>query len=465
MKAVFFGGGSFRLLGILRSAMVQRGLFDGGAIHLHDLDVPRAEAMGRMLAKTPEFARARPTITWGSALDRALEGADAVGVILMAGSRLSHSLGEEACIKHGFLGSDNVSPSGALLAVKGGPILMDLARRMERRCPQAWLIDFANPVAVMSAAVNNHTRIRALGVCQGFCNHQWDLARLLMGRDEQCPDFDVDVAGVNHLSFILRGTYRGKDLFRLLDRRLVPGWRPPRLGPQWQIWMRRNITRGLGTLARLYRDLGILIFSTEGDGMMHLNYDACLQRVLAEGPRPTRAAIAAGIRRGALERRKDDAFFRSHLAKDLDAAFWSGPATRDFMFQRQDEDIFVRVLAGIAGVRKVKIATSRPNRGAVAGFTDRTVLEYSQVLGRGAIRPVPGLAVPPVVQGLTSSLATHQTMLADAIATEDPKLLAQALQAYPVRAYSPALKALGRDLLAINAAEIPPALAKARQYL
>jgi hypothetical protein len=65
----------------------------------------------------------------------------------------------------------------------GGTIVLGIARQMEKHCPQAWLFDYANPVAVYSGIVNNHTRIRALGICGGFTNHRWDLARIIFGRD------------------------------------------------------------------------------------------------------------------------------------------------------------------------------------------------------------------------------------------------------------------------------------------
>ena len=91
MKAVFVGGGALRLLGILRGALAQ-GVFNDGEINLHDLDVTRSGALGRMLQKTPEYARAGCKVTWGTTLPKALEGADVVGVVLMTGSRRSYEL-------------------------------------------------------------------------------------------------------------------------------------------------------------------------------------------------------------------------------------------------------------------------------------------------------------------------------------------------------------------------------------
>jgi alpha-galactosidase/6-phospho-beta-glucosidase family protein len=165
----------------------------------------------------------------------------------------------------------------------------------------------------------------------------------------------------------------------------------------------------------------------------------------------------------ARQRQAADEALRANLERPLDAAFWSNGSGS--IYERVDEDIFVQALTGIAGIRPVKLVASFPNRGAVAGFTDRTVLEYSQILHRKTIKPAGRYVLPPVIQGLTSALATHQTMLADACGTDDPRLLARALLAYPVRPYSQAAKAMYRELLELNRAEIPPALYAARQFL
>lgn len=464
MKVVFVGGGAFRVLGIARGALGEKGVLDGGEISLYDLNVPRAEAMARLIAKTPECIRANCKVTWGSSLEKALVGADLVGVILMAGSQRTFRLGDESSFKHGFLGSDNVSPNGAFLAIKGAPILLNVARKMEKLCPKAWLLDFANPVAVHSGMINNHTKIEAFGVCAGFTNHQWDLARIF-GKDEQRTDFNVETAGVNHLSFIVRGRVQGQDLFEALNRRLARGVKVPKLQDQWSKAAKINIAGSVLTLDRFYRELGVLIFSTEGDGLAHLRYDEDLARFKKEFKPCTATQLEAHLKAGVEARQQENQAFQAHLTKDLDAAFWRQQEGSGSWFQRQDHDIFVEIMRGRAGVRKVKVATSRLNNGAVEGFTDRTVLEYSQYIENGRIRPAGHYAVPPVVHGLISGLADHQTMLGDALATDDPKLLAQALMAYPIQPYSQAARALYKDLARINRDEIAPKLRRVTEYL
>ena len=101
----------------------------------------------------------------------------------------------------------------------------------------------------------------------------------------------------------------------------------------------------------------------------------------------------------------------------------------------------------------------------MAGFKPRTVLEYSLQLDRNGLRPVPDLAVPDPFHGLISSLATFQTLVGDAIGTEDPRLLADALFSYPVRQNSRDARALNRALLRIYADQIPAWCQRAADYL
>jgi alpha-galactosidase/6-phospho-beta-glucosidase family protein len=93
------------------------------------------------------------------------------------------------------------------------------------------------------------------------------------------------------------------------------------------------------------------------------------------------------------------------------------------------------------------------------------VLEYSQIMETSQIRPDANLSVPAVVRGVIASLAEHQTMLADAIAAQDPRLLAYALLCYPWMPYTQKARAFYRDLLAVNAPDIPEPLRHATDFL
>jgi alpha-galactosidase/6-phospho-beta-glucosidase family protein len=465
MKVVFIGAGSYRYLSVARSILAEPAVMDGGEIRLFDLNHERSATMAEMIQKTPEYSRVSCRVSWDITLDEALDGADVVCVVLMAGNLESYLLGNRLCSRHGFPGSDQLSPNGALLALKGGPILMNIARKMERLCPQAWLLDFANPVAVLSAAVNNHTRIKCLGVCAGYTNHMWDLPRIL-GTDEQAVDADILSAGVNHLSIITGGTIKGRPIYDLLREHVDENWTPPVLSDRWNERAKQNITQSVKLLVKLYRKFGTMVFSSEEDGLAHLDMEGHYVKMVADGAQPSVADVLALLKRKREFRQKADVRFRSFLNEEMSETDWDRERPGSLYLLREDENIMVRIIKALSGCfGELKIATSFPNRGAVAGLTDRTVLEYSQILSKDGIRPVPGLEIPAVFHGLIAALANHQTLLGDAIATNDPSLLFQAFYSYPVQQDTRTQKEMWKALMKLNRNELPEEFQKVEEYL
>jgi len=239
-----------------------------------------------------------------------------------------------------------------------------------------------------------------------------------------------------------------------------------RFNAHWSSKSRKNITNSVTQLVTIYRQLGVLIFSTEPDGMLHLDYEQVLAKrsKLRESAVSSHAQIAASVKKARNQRQKANQDFASYVNRDLTDSFWKAQSFSS-IFGRADDDIFVKILLGIAGIKKVKIVTSRLNNGAISNLPNDVVCEYSQYLYKDKVEPVACHQIPKIVHGIISSLATHQTMLADACATEDPKLLAQALLAYPVRPYSKAARDLYRKLIVINREEIVPSLRTADNYL
>jgi alpha-galactosidase/6-phospho-beta-glucosidase family protein len=253
-------------------------------------------------------------------------------------------------------------------------------------------------------------------------------------------------------------------LFEVLRERITPEWRMPALQPWWPDAAKRNITTSVTNLVRFWRDLGVMIFSTEGDGMAHLKHDEAVADQ-ARGAVPTRAEIDARLQRDREGRQAADARFQGWLTRDLDASFWAEHWKEDLTFQRQDEDIFVQVLSAVAGAGPARIAASRPNRGTIPGVKERAAVEYFLTVAGRRITPVGTVEMPDVVHGMVSALATHHLLLGDAMATQDPRLLAHALLAYPIKAYSQDARTLYRDLLTLNENELPEPLRHAKACL
>ena len=459
MVATFVGGGSLRLIPVLREVFAEAPeAFRDGEIRLADTRLEAAEAVAALLRRTPEFPEGcRVAVT--DSVEKALEGTGALYVTMAAGTS---ALGMQAtllCAEAGLPVSDQLSVNGAFYAAHLGKTVFGFARSLKRLSPGARMLVFANPVAVYAAAACSHAGVDALGICGGFGNHRWDLTRICFGRDEYDPGWEVVASGVNHMSFILRGTYRGRDLEEVLREKIGPDWRPMdvRRGTDPIPWK-------LASWVGLWRRDGTKIFSTEGDGMDHLFPDNAARTI-----REKAAALRAGGfdpevvgRKAAADREALYArlFAAAKSPQDPD---WSN--RRDRLFGVSTGEISAPLFRAISGGGTTRIVASRPNRGAVAGFPDDAALEYTMDVGaRGAV-PVAGQFVPSPWKGLVAALSEFQTLLAAAVATDDPALFASALRAYPARMPQAAYRECVRRLFDLHAGRIPPALASAREML
>lgn len=239
----------------------------------------------------------------------------------------SDTLALQAAVEYGYLHSDQLSINGAFLAARAGNMVMNFASKMEKYCPEAMMLIFANPVAVYSAAVSNYTKIKALGICAGFGNHLWDLSRIC-GRD--CyDDWNVVAAGVNHLSFILRGQCQGYDMYEILKKYLTADWHPM---PINSLDYGDQIREGLQKIVDVYRRFGTMIFSSEPDGMSHILWEWALEKQRKDLPSRLKGFNPDTI--GAEQAQKVETRFAEFIraAASPETPDWDTPVSRNHLF-------------------------------------------------------------------------------------------------------------------------------------
>lgn len=457
MNITFIGGGSLRILPIIRSLLDNRKLFDGGSIRLVDLRLDRAEAVGRMIMRCPEFKKIGCKVLWTSDMSEGLDGTDILYVTMAIMREPSMTLDNRVSAEYGIYTSDNLAPNGAFLAARGAGPIMSFARKMEQVAPDGIMLIFANPVAVFSSMVNTHTKIKALGICEGFHNHKWDLTRLVHGENRHDDNIDAVAAGVNHLSFILRGTWNGRPLKDVMDEKLLrDDWTLPEMG------LLPITVHGLKLMRRIYKRFGAMIFSSEGDAFANLIEEekkTMGDHDLREGVAPETLAARS---KEEMDARYEE-FFK--VVNSSDETIWNNPYDEgNRLFGKNSHDISNPVLAAMGGGKKFRIVASRPSNGAVSGFPDNAALEYTMDIQGRDIIPVPDQYVPSPFHGLIAELSESQTILAEAIATADPKLFADSMEAYPLGRFNPERPEYYCRLLDIYS-DLPAAYQKARDYI
>lgn len=212
-KIAFVGAGSVVFAKNLLGDLLSFESLADAHLALVDVDAERLRVAERMAHKVAAALGARPTIT--AHLDRteALRGADyVICSIQVGGHRPSTVVDFEVPKRHGLRQTigDTLGVGGVMRALRTIPVLLGLCRDMEALCPDAWLLNYTNPMAMCCWALSRATPIRTLGLCHSVQGTAEQLAA-----DVGVPVGEIDyvAAGVNHMAFYLRFARGDEDLY------------------------------------------------------------------------------------------------------------------------------------------------------------------------------------------------------------------------------------------------------------
>ena len=171
----------------------------------------------------------------------ALNGADYVFTTIAVGRRKGADHTVEIPLKYGVDGPrDGVGTGGIFGGLRHVPVLLDICHDMEELCPDAWLLNYTNPMSIITWSVNDYSRIKAVGLCHSVQSTATQLLKYLgvpitpvdlpEGADDyylslhnrvykELKDINYWVAGINHMAWFLEFKWRGKDAYPLLLER------------------------------------------------------------------------------------------------------------------------------------------------------------------------------------------------------------------------------------------------------
>jgi alpha-galactosidase len=218
VKVTLIGAGSTVFARTLISDVVSfPELADGLTVALMDIDADRLHATEQMTANAG--------IAVEATLDRraALDGADYVFTMFQVGGyRPATVIDFEVPKRFGVRQTigDTVGIGGIMRGLRTIPVLLDVCRDMEELCPDAVLLQYVNPMAILCWAVARASPIRTVGLCHSVQGTARDLAS-----DLGVDALEYRCAGINHLAFYLELAHRGRDVYpELRAKRDIPDW-------------------------------------------------------------------------------------------------------------------------------------------------------------------------------------------------------------------------------------------------
>jgi alpha-galactosidase len=411
---VLIGAGSTVFTPGLLTDLAASRTFDGWTAHLVDIDADAAETMARLGRRIA--ARAGSTLRVEAHTDRreALPGASFVATTIAVGGATGwlHDMAVPA--RHGIAQTvgDSVGPGGVLRALRHVPELVAIARDVADLAPDAWLVNYSNPLTANVRAITSQTPVRAVGLCHGTMHTRAALAAELgLAHDEVHAVF----AGLNHLCWLLdlrRGTEDLYPRLRALVAERAGGIDAPATG-------REGTHQAVS--ADLLRTFGL--YPAPGDRHVSEFFGWYLRG--ADGDR-----LPWGLQTGRdmtiqYIGEKADLWDRLHAQADGTAPL---PDARD-----QEAERLVAILeALVSSTDSVELAVNMPNAGKISNLPREAVVEVPAVVGAGRITGQAVGPLPAAIAAVLTARSAQQELTVQAAVTGDRRLALQALALDPL---------------------------------
>ena len=223
MKITFLGAGSTVFVrNVIGDCLVTDVLRDA-TYSLYDIDPQRLDDSHQMLSNINHNAndgRATfKTYIGIDQLDQALEGADfVINAVAVGGYEPSTVIDFEIPKKYGLRQTiaDSLGIGGIFRALRTLPVFDQFADAMERVCPDAWFLNYTNPMSILTGYMQRYRKIKTVGLCHSV---QVCVPHLLKSLEmEYTPDIEETIAGINHMAWLLSVKKDGQDLYPEIRR-------------------------------------------------------------------------------------------------------------------------------------------------------------------------------------------------------------------------------------------------------
>jgi 6-phospho-beta-glucosidase len=386
---------------------------DVSEVWLHDIDAERLEVVGGLAERMLDRQGYGGALEATGELDRAVEGADYVLIQIRVGGQEARLRDETFPLACGCIGQETTGAGGLAKALRTVPVVLEIAERVrELAVDGAWIVDFTNPVGIVTRALLDAGH-RAIGLCNVAIGFQRTFARWL---GVEPAAVVVDQVGLNHLTWVRRVLVGGADVL-----------------PDLLAGHGDELAASLELPRRLLDELGAV-------PSYYLRYFYAHDEVLREQlDGVPRAQTVAEIERELLELYRDPGLTeKPELLEQRGGAFYSEAALGLVASLSSDD----------GAVHEVDVR----NHGTLAGLAGDDVVELPARVTSAGAEPLPQPPLAPELLGLTQHVAAYERLAAQAAVERDPELVRKALLTHPlVGQYDLSNELLERMLAGVSA--------------
>lgn len=450
----YIGGGSKRWTLKLINDLAQTSNL-GGDVLLYDVNYKGAKRNERFGNWVQDRDDAEGDWTYTAVTDRAQALSNADFVLLSTQYPTRATFKHDLEIPKSFdvyqAVAVTIGPGGILRAMRTIPVYRELAGAIREHCPDAWVLNYTNPVTMVTRALyEEYPDINAIGLCHEVF-HLQELLADLVGTyyDVEQPDrdeIDLNVKGINHFTWADEAQWNGRDLFALLDRHIeeegvVREYTPEEMADESGFVDNNQVTY------ELYRRFGVV--PAAGDRHLVEFTPWFLQGELPEdllkwGVKRTTSGFRVSRWEDELNEdelgtyldENDEITASQDVAKDVlrvlsymkDVYPWKndpdeierymrGQAEFDFV---DSGEVIVDVLEALTGVKSYKTNVNLPNAGQMRELPDGAVVETNALLTGNNIKPLVAGTLPrPIHTQIMTHVHNQETIIEAAFSGYD----------------------------------------------
>jgi galacturan 1,4-alpha-galacturonidase len=428
LKVAYIGGGSRGWAWKLMSDLAAESRLSG-VVKLYDIERPAAEAnarIGNSLAGRPDAPGAW-SYEASPDLRQALDGADFVVASILPGSFQDMASDVHAPEELGIYQSvgDTTGPGGLLRALRTIPQYVELAHAIRDVCPDAWVINYTNPMALcVRTLYEAFPAVKAIGCCHEVFGTRKLLAAVareeLAAEGAAMRDIEVNVLGINHFTWLDRASYRGEDLFpayRAFIQKRPEGFEEGGSGK----WKADTFSSAELVKFDLFKRYGLIAAAGDRHLAEFMPPWYLRDRETVSSWKFSLTPVSWRIENAAALRAKS-----ARLAAGKES----------FVLESSGEE-GVAIMKALLGLGAFVTNANLPNRGQVEALPLGAVVETNAAFSRDSVRPLLAGRLPPPVEGMVARhIANHETILWAAL-TGDPRAALPAFMNDPLMTAAP----------------------------
>ena len=419
VKIAYIGGGSRGWAWGLMSDLVSCEDMSG-RVELYDIDFDAAyhnEIIGNK-SNAAEGAKSHWEYKAVKTIDEALTGANFVIISILPGTFDEMESDVHTPEKYGIYQpvGDTVGPGGIVRTLRTVPMFETIAKAIEKNCPEAWVINYTNPMTLcVKTLYNTFPKIKAFGCCHEVFGTKMFLARVLTESTgvfvENHKDIKTNVVGINHFTWITKAEYNDIDLFPIYRAYVEKNKNAEIDGKADNNWMNKEFATKECVKMDLFSRYGYIAAAGDRhlaefcEGSWYLGSPERVQRWKYN-------LTSVDWRRGDLKEREA----RS-------ARLVSGE--EEFKITNTGEE-GVEQMRALLGLRELVTNVNVPNMGQIPNLPLGAVVETNAVFRSNSVEPVLAGNIPQEIYPLISRICGEQEMVAKACKERDLNLAFQA---------------------------------------